>query len=329
MKTEILYFEGCPNHRPALERVREVLKEEGLTAEVVEVNVPDEAIARALGFLGSPTIRVNGLDVEPPARASKEFGMMCRTYTEGGRREGLPSRELIRRALREALEKVSAAHDCCKVPAPAAPVSEPAGPKRKGLLLGTSVAAAIGASLCCILPFVTAVTGVGVLAAGATFERWRPYLLGVTGLLLAGGVLLAYRDHRKACAPGSLCATKPMSRWNFMALGIVALLVIGLAAFPYYSGTVAQVVVRQEGPSSSVGSAALATAAFRIPDMDCAACAVSLSASFRRLAGVSDAKVDYDSRRAVVTYDPAKQNFAAFEKLVNDAGFHVKPEPRS
>src|SRR5450759_1037351 len=125
MKTEILYFEGCPNHRPAVERVREVLKEEGLTAEVVEVNVSDEAAARPLGFLGSPTIRVNGLDVEPPARSSKQFGMLCRTYTEDGRREGLPSRELIRKALREAVEEASAAHDCCKVPAPGASVSRP------------------------------------------------------------------------------------------------------------------------------------------------------------------------------------------------------------
>lgn len=328
MKAEILYFEGCPNHRPAVERVREVLKEEGLTAEVVEVNVPDEPTAKSVGFLGSPTIRVNGLDVEFAVRAAKDFGMMCRTYTDGGRREGLPPRELIRNAVREAVKETSAAHDCCKVRVPAAPVSESTGTKRKGLLLGASVAAAIGASLCCILPIVAAVTGVGVLAAGATFERWRPYLLGVTGLLLAGGFLLAYRDHRKACVSGSLCATKPMSRWNFMALGIVALLVIGLAAFPYYSGTVAQAVVRQDGPSGSVGSAALVTATFRIPDMDCAACAVSLSASFRRLAGVADAKVDFDSRRAVVAFDPDQQNFAAFEKVVSDAGFHVKPEPR-
>jgi len=326
MKIEILYLEGCPNHRRAVERVKEALQEEGLTAEVVEVNVPDEAIARSLAFLGSPTIRVNGLDVEPSARASKEFGMMCRTYTEDGTREGLPSRQLIRTALREAVKEASVAHDCCKVPA--ASVSEPAGPKRKGLLLSVSVAAAIGASLCCILPIVAAVTGVGVLAAGATFETWRPYLMGISGLLLAGGFLLAYRDHKKACEPGSLCATKPMNRWNLVALGIVTLLVTGLAAFPYYSGTVAKAVIRQDGPSGSVGSAALQTAVFRIPDMDCPACAVSLSASLRRLPGVTDAKVDFDSRKAVVSYDPAKQNFAAFEKLVNEAGFHVKPEPR-
>lgn len=102
MKVAVLYFEGCPNHRAAMERVREALEEEGLAAEVVEVNVPDETAANSLGFLGSPTIRVNGLDIESLARAPRQFGMMCRTYIEGGRREGLPPLEWIRKALREA-----------------------------------------------------------------------------------------------------------------------------------------------------------------------------------------------------------------------------------
>lgn len=96
-KVEILYFEGCPNHRPAVERVQEVIREERIQAELAEVEVRDEAAARKIGFLGSPTIRVNGLDIEHTARGSKPFGMACRTYAGG-----LPSRELIRTALREA-----------------------------------------------------------------------------------------------------------------------------------------------------------------------------------------------------------------------------------
>ena len=68
MKIEILYFDGCPNHKPAVERVRQVLAEEGLSAEVLEVNVSEPSIAQKVGFLGSPSIRVNGLDVEPEAR---------------------------------------------------------------------------------------------------------------------------------------------------------------------------------------------------------------------------------------------------------------------
>ena len=102
MNIEILYFEGCPNHRPALERVQELLREESMSAEISQIQVCDPAVAREIGFLGSPSVRVNGLDVEPAARAAHEYGMMCRTYVSDGGREGLPSREMIRHALHEA-----------------------------------------------------------------------------------------------------------------------------------------------------------------------------------------------------------------------------------
>jgi len=102
MNIEILYFEGCPNHRPALERVQELLREESMSAEISQIRVCDPALAREIGFLGSPSVRVNGLDVEPAARAAHEYGMMCRTYVIDGGREGLPSREMIRQALHEA-----------------------------------------------------------------------------------------------------------------------------------------------------------------------------------------------------------------------------------
>ena len=102
MKLEVLYIEGCPNHIAAVERVKDALRQEGLSAEIVEINVRDAASAQSLHFLGSPTVRINGLDVEPAARSSKDFGLMCRTYVEGSRRTGVPPLELIRNALRNA-----------------------------------------------------------------------------------------------------------------------------------------------------------------------------------------------------------------------------------
>jgi len=51
MRIEILYFDGCPNRRPAVEALREVLREEGVSAEIVEVNVGDALMARKLTFL--------------------------------------------------------------------------------------------------------------------------------------------------------------------------------------------------------------------------------------------------------------------------------------
>ena len=105
MKVEILYFSGCPNHALAVESVREVLRQEAAPADIVEVEVKDTAAAQEVGFLGSPTIRVDGQDVETAVRAGGAFGMTCRTYIDGGRRAGIPPLEWIRAAVREAKGK--------------------------------------------------------------------------------------------------------------------------------------------------------------------------------------------------------------------------------
>ena len=102
MRVEILYFPGCPNHAPVVDCVREVLAQEDALAEMVEVEVADLATAQRIGFLGSPSIRVDGQDVEPGARAERAFGLSCRTYIDGGRRAGVPLPEWIRAAVREA-----------------------------------------------------------------------------------------------------------------------------------------------------------------------------------------------------------------------------------
>ncbi len=99
MRIEILYFEGCPNYAPAADRLKMVLQQEGLLAEIAEVEVKDESSAKALKFFGSPTIRVNGLDIEANSRNVKDTGFACRRYSEG-----LPSEEMIRTAIQEARE---------------------------------------------------------------------------------------------------------------------------------------------------------------------------------------------------------------------------------
>lgn len=102
MKIEVLYFQGCPNHHETVEQVRQALSAEGITHIVEEIEVQDDSVAKALGFLGSPSVRVNGLDIEKNARAGQQVGFGCRTYVEDGRRSGVPSVSLIRRALMEA-----------------------------------------------------------------------------------------------------------------------------------------------------------------------------------------------------------------------------------
>jgi Domain of unknown function (DUF2703) len=97
MRIEVLYFGGCPNYSPAVNRLRTVLATEGLHIEVVEIEVRDESAAKELKFFGSPTIRVNGLDIEANSRQVTETGFACRFYPGG-----LPSEDMIRAAVREA-----------------------------------------------------------------------------------------------------------------------------------------------------------------------------------------------------------------------------------
>ena len=97
MQIDVLYFEECPNHLPTVERINAILREERCSAEVREILVPDVETAQRVNFLGSPTVRVNGIDIEPAAQNRKDFDLMCRRYTGG-----VPSHELIRAAIRSA-----------------------------------------------------------------------------------------------------------------------------------------------------------------------------------------------------------------------------------
>ena len=79
-RVEILYFEGCPNHEPALALVERVAAALGVEPEIELVEVPDAESAARHRFLGSPSVRVDGRDVEPGAEQRRDFAFSCRIY---------------------------------------------------------------------------------------------------------------------------------------------------------------------------------------------------------------------------------------------------------
>jgi hypothetical protein len=108
-KVELLFFEGCPNVELATSRARQAIANAAPSAELCLVHVEGETDAIARGFLGSPTLRVDGLDVDGSARARTDFGLQCRVYSVDGRLEGAPPVPWIEAALRgEALESSGA-----------------------------------------------------------------------------------------------------------------------------------------------------------------------------------------------------------------------------
>jgi hypothetical protein len=99
VKIEVLYWDGCPSHPEALELLQAVLAERGLeaTVEVREVRTAEEA--QALHFPGSPTILVDGRDVDATGAEGRP-ALNCRIYhLPDGRVSPIPSREQLEEAL--------------------------------------------------------------------------------------------------------------------------------------------------------------------------------------------------------------------------------------
>ncbi len=109
MHVQFLYFDDCPSHSEALERVRRVLTEEATQATLDIIRVETEEQARHLRFPGSPTIRVDEQDIALE-EAGMVYGLSCRAYhLEDGRISPLPPLTLIRTAVQRATAAQQAA----------------------------------------------------------------------------------------------------------------------------------------------------------------------------------------------------------------------------
>jgi len=97
MKIEILYVPGCPNYQPTVERLQAVLASEAVKTGIQGIPVTTEVEAKALLFPGSPTVRVNGEDVEP--QQTSVPSLACRLYEN---RSGIPPEELLRTVISDA-----------------------------------------------------------------------------------------------------------------------------------------------------------------------------------------------------------------------------------
>jgi len=100
MVIEVLYVPGCPHHHAAIQNLRNALRSAAIDAPIQEIAVTNDAMARQMKFPGSPTIRIDGGDVE--SNRPESYGLACRIYSNG---TGVPSREILERALAQAKDE--------------------------------------------------------------------------------------------------------------------------------------------------------------------------------------------------------------------------------
>jgi len=97
MTITLQYFESCPNWKVTDERVRAVIAEHGLDADIRYQLVESPEEAERVSFHGSPTLLVDGAD--PFATEDTQVGFACRTFfTDTGPAEA-PSVNQIAEAL--------------------------------------------------------------------------------------------------------------------------------------------------------------------------------------------------------------------------------------
>ena len=94
-RTPVLH--GCPSHEQLLATVEQLADQNGADLQLRRVETSEAAESQR--FLGSPTVRVNGRDVDPTAAERTDFGLKCRLYRFDGRASPLPPEDWIRAAL--------------------------------------------------------------------------------------------------------------------------------------------------------------------------------------------------------------------------------------
>jgi hypothetical protein len=100
---QLLWFADCPNHVEARQMLRDVLADLAPGTPIEDIDASDPAVARDLLFPGSPTIRIDGRDIDPAYVDPGDYTPRCRLYRTALGLRGLPERAWMETAVRAAV----------------------------------------------------------------------------------------------------------------------------------------------------------------------------------------------------------------------------------
>lgn len=330
----VLYFTGCPNHPPVVEMAHRLIAAHNLDAVVEEVELTDPADAESLRFLGSPTVQVDGVDIEPAARVRTDYAMSCRIYQT---QSGAPTRAMLLDALGvtdpPAHEQTTGQINQSKISKTEINKAENATQRAGALATVGSVLTAMLSSACCWLPLTLIAFGVSAGGLSVFFQRWRPYFITLSVVMLGVGFYFAY--FRTPACDGGCCSKSKRRRLKFRraTLWATSAVVLAFVFFPNYGAALVESVHNQKtSPSSAAVSDTSAVSeindvyVFDVQGMTCKVCAVTLKSELAKIPGVSSAKVGYTDKTAQVNAnDPAV--IQQVETIAKSLGYTASLEP--
>jgi len=101
---EILYTDNCPFWKETLKLITEVIDDLKTEAMVKKVKISGEDEAKRLRLPGSPTVRINGVDIDPAVKETVGY-IGCRIYMYKGEIYEFPPKEMIESACERLLRK--------------------------------------------------------------------------------------------------------------------------------------------------------------------------------------------------------------------------------
>ena len=192
---------------------------------------------------------------------------------------------------------------------------------QKGWVLG--VAAAVGASLCCITPVLALLGGMsGIASSFSWIEPYRPYLIGAT-VLVFGFAWYQKLKPRKKEEIGCECETdvKPSFWQSKTFLSIITVFATLMISFPHYShifypkSPVANVVIVEKNNMHQVE--------LKISGMTCQSCSEHVNHALDGVAGVLERTTSYEQGTSLVKFDASKATKEKLVEAVNATGYTV------
>lgn len=101
---EVLYTDECPFWKETVKLINEVITDLKTETMIKKVRVESEKAAKKLKFPGSPTVRVNGVDIDPAATETAGY-IGCRIYRYKGSTYELPPKQMIKSGFERLLRK--------------------------------------------------------------------------------------------------------------------------------------------------------------------------------------------------------------------------------
>lgn len=191
----------------------------------------------------------------------------------------------------------------------------------------SGILTAISASLCCITPVLAVLAGSsGVAATFSWLEPFRPWLIGVTAVVLA---LAWYQKLKPRTEEEISCACEDDEKPSFWQskkfLGIVTVFATAMLAFPYY----ADVFYPETRLSESVNVNLESTYEIAITGMTCTGCEEHVKLEIGNLPGISKLEVSYEQGNAVVSFDESKTGIEEVKTAVDRTGYKVESVNKS